>query len=206
MNFQATAGPLGLFIKNGAVTLDGDGNPATTDQARFAVNIKDRAGSGRYSLSELSTSQLDFSLTAGLKADLPVFFPTDSDRLNPNLTITVPSLGQLFQGNTSQVTVTAPNLAAVINNLSLGDSLGAATAGLDKLLEVLQNALDGKVFGISLPLIGHSLKDGAQFIQHIREDLIPSLQGNGARTIGLLQQAIFNSLGPPGLKVLVLNK
>src|SRR6185436_12042593 len=96
------------------------------------------------------------------KADLPVFFPTNSDPLNPHLAITIPSLSQLFQGNTSQVVVTAPDLAAVINSISLGDSLGATVAGLDKLLEVLQNALDGKVFGIDLPLIGDSLKDGAR--------------------------------------------
>src|SRR4029077_12643367 len=80
------------------------------------------------------------------------------------------------------------------------------TAGLDKLLEVLQGALDGKVFGISLPLIGSSLKDGAQFIQKIRDQLVPALEGNGARTIGILQQAIFNSLGPAGLNILLLNK
>jgi len=64
----------------------------------------------------------------------------------------------------------------IISNLNLGDSLGAMTAGLDKLLEVLQRALDGEVFGIELPLIGDSLKEGAQFLERIRQDLIPALQ------------------------------
>src|SRR6185503_5796631 len=57
-----------------------------------------------------------------------------------------------------------------------------------------------------LPLIGDSLKDGAQFIQHIREDLIPALESGQAQAVSLVQQALFNALGPPGLKLLVLNK
>ena len=207
MTFQAAAGPLGLFIKNGTVTLDADGLPGTAAPARFQLGLKPNLVNHRYGLSEIGTSQIDLSLQAGVKADLPVFFPTDSDRLNPNLSITIPSLSQLFQGNTSQVTVTAPDLAAALSSLSLGDSLGSAALGLDKLLEVLQNALNGEVFGIPLPLVGTSLKEGAQFVQKMREELIPLLQGGaGARTIGLIQQALFNALGPPGLRLLVLNK
>ncbi|HLO19184.1 MAG TPA: calcium-binding protein, partial [Sphingomicrobium sp.] len=205
MSFQATAGPLGLFVKNGTVTLDRDGNPGTADSARFALTLRPDASDHHYALSELSTGNLDLTLEAGLSADLPIFFPTKADPLSPNLSIVAPSLAELFEGDISHVTFTAPDLAAVIGSLSLDNQLGSLVGGLDLLLSVLQAALDGQVLGISLPLIGDSLKDGAQFLEQIRLKLNEALE-SGGNAIPLVQDAIFSALGSPDLNLLVLNK
>src|SRR2546430_12346277 len=55
--FQASLGPLGLFIKNGTAALqsrtDRDGNPATIDPAAFTVRLAPDPTDHRYRFSEL---------------------------------------------------------------------------------------------------------------------------------------------------------
>ena len=62
MNFTAAAGPLGISIKNGTVTLDADGDPVTTAPASFAVGFKTDAVDHRYYLSDLGFDAMDSEL------------------------------------------------------------------------------------------------------------------------------------------------
>src|SRR5262249_23068375 len=66
------------------------------------------------------------------------------------------------------------------------------------LLKTIQDALDAKVFGVSLPLVGTKLKQGAQFIQDIRDHVIAKLKALPDQTLEAVQQAIFDSIGPRG--------
>ena len=57
-------------------------------------------------------------------------------------------------------------------DLSLFDNVLLLVEGVDQFLGGLQDVLDGEVFGITLPLIGDSLSDGARFIEDLRTDFI----------------------------------
>jgi hypothetical protein len=209
MAFTAAAGPLGIFIKYGRVTLDQDGNPDTDERAVFRVGLEDAPSGNRYFLSDLSTSIVDVTLQGGVRVNLPVFFPTEDNRLQPDLAITIPDLAALFEGDVDQVDITAPDLAKAIEDLNLGLNLDSVLDGLDLLLGAIEGALDGEVFGVSLPLIGDSLQDAATFIQNFRKNVLAELRDllNDAPSqgIALVQKAIFNSIGPDGLDFLRLN-
>ena len=217
MNFTASAGPLGLFIKNGRAILNKDGDFDTNAPAQFTVGLQKAPTKNRYLLSDLIANLNDIvqvQLEGGVSVNLPIFFPTEDNQLDPNLVIRIPNLAQLLSGNVSQVEITAPDLAEAIQDLDFGDNLASIIDGLDLFLQTLQDALDGEVFGVSLPLIGDSLKDAATFIEDFRDDVLAELRdlvgtstakANPPGAIVEIQKALFNSLGPGGLDLLVLN-
>lgn len=74
-------GPLGLFIVDGRITLDGDGDASTAAPAKAAVSLKE-VTDGMYSvedLSKLEDSDFDVEFEAGASLVLPLYFPTESD-------------------------------------------------------------------------------------------------------------------------------
>src|SRR5262249_51241112 len=133
LNFTASVGPLGLFIKNGSVNLDGDGNPATNDSAQFNVTIKDDNGDGRHYFDELDTGDVNMTLSGQAHASLPLFFPTQTSALNPPLAIAITDLSHI----STTTTVTTPNLDVQFNASDLLSNVGAMLDGLDLLLQKL---------------------------------------------------------------------
>ena len=199
LNFTASVGPLGLFIKGGSVNLDGDGNPNTPDSATFTVGITDDNHDGRHYFDELGTDDVHMALVGQAHATLPLFFPTSTQSIG-NLSLAITDLSNI-SGTTS---VTTPNLDAQFNAVDLLSNVGAMVDGLDQLLGTLQNGLDGQVFGRKLPLLGDHLKDGARFIDDIRTKGIEPLKNTLADKppADALKNALFTALGPSGLGVL----
>ena len=206
LNFSAAVGPLGIFVKNGSVVLDKDGNGPLTDPAAFTIALTPDPGDHRYLLTELNTGIVNATLTGGVDITLPLFWPTDSDPLGGaspanNLHITIGSLSNIA-GTTS---ITTPDIASAFGSVDLSNQLGVIIDGLDLLLKTIQDALDAKVFDVSLPLVGTKLQQGAQFIQDIRDHVIAKLKALPNQTRELVQQAIFDSLGPGGMNILTLD-
>ncbi|MBI4325898.1 MAG: LEPR-XLL domain-containing protein, partial [Chloroflexi bacterium] len=159
------------------------------------------AGDGRYYLADLDTTLVDLALDGAVEVKLPIFFPTNQTKLEPDLSVTIPDLAALFRGDVGQVTITPPDLASTINSLSVTDQLGVIVDGLDKLLATLQAGLENEVFGRNLPLVGGKLKDAARFIAGFRDTVLAKVRGvtSGAA----VRQALFDAFGPAGLNVLV---
>src|SRR6185503_15124197 len=134
---------------------------------------------------ELSTSLVNINLKGAISVDLPVFCPTQNDALDP-LRINIPDLGYLVgvlinpgsavPGKDPVVFASAPDLAKCIADVSIPDNLSGLIDGLDLMLQVLQQALSGEVFGVDLPLVGDHLKDGAKFIEDFRDDVLARLR------------------------------
>ncbi len=201
LNFSAGVGPLGLFVRNGSVTVDRDGNPATDDPATVVVSLAP-GPDGRYLLSQLSRDIAGVNLDGVADLALPLFFPTETTPLggpgNNNLRLIVGNLADI-PGTTQVVTPDFANAFAAVN---LVDNLGLVIDGLDRLLAVVQDGLGSRVFR-GLPLVGANLRDTARFIQDFRTDTVAHLRalfaGAADRTAPLVQRALFEALGPgPG--------
>jgi Ca2+-binding RTX toxin-like protein len=199
LNFTASVGPLGLFIKGGTVNLDGDGNPNTNDSAVFTAGITNDNGDGRHYFDELGTDDVHMTLTGQAHATLPLFFPTSTSSIG-NLSIAITDLSHI----STTTTVTTPNLDAQFNAADLLSNVGAMVDGLDLLLSKLQGGMDSQVLNRSLPLLGSHLKDGARFIDDIRTEAIEPLKASLADKppADALKSALFTALGPSGLGLL----
>jgi len=114
INIEASLGSVfGIFIKNGRVTLDRDGDPNTgppTDRgAEFILALKKRS-SGRYYFDEnwFNLDNIDLRLEGGVSAQLPIYAPFESTPLSGSadnngdgypdnyLVIEIPDLVTLF--------------------------------------------------------------------------------------------------------------
>lgn len=119
LNFRASLGAVGAFIKNGTATLDRDGDPATTgpgQDAEFAVKLEDVNHDGRHYLRGGETffdgHNIDFNLNVGASAVLPVYAPIEAIPLGStgdgnldgfpdnDLVVVIPSLPGLFVPST----------------------------------------------------------------------------------------------------------
>jgi Ca2+-binding RTX toxin-like protein len=91
-----------------------------------------------------------------------------------------------------------------------GDNLGNIITGLDALLDTLQAAINNRVYGNKLPLLGDKLKNsaesGVQFISNFEDDILKKLHEKldtaVTKTPELIKQALAEALGPSGLKLL----
>lgn len=200
LNFSASVGPLGLFIKNGSVNLDGDGNPATNDSATFNVGIINDNGDGRHYFDELDTSDVSMTLVGQAHASLPIFFPTQTSPLNPPLAIAITDLSHI----STTTTVTTPNLDVQFNSADLLSNVGAVLDGLDLLLGKVGDGVASQVLNHKLPLVGGNLKDAIKFIDNIRTNGIEPLKAQlgDKPSADALKNALFTALGPSGLGVL----
>jgi len=226
IEFTASVGPLGVFVKDGTVTVDRDGDPNTTgdgEDAEFAITINDPDGDGRHYLRDgLSfVSDLGIELEAGASAELPLCFPTESLPVGSNrddngdghpdneLVIDIPSLPDLFDGVGVPVRITTPDLAGLLLNFNVCDLVSNASIlldGLDALLGMLQDGLQSDVLSRNLPLVGDDLAKAGDFIEQFREGLLADIRAkleSVGDPIDLVKQAFWNVLGKPGLNLLV---
>ena len=123
LEFEASLGSVvGIFIRDGSVTLDADGDPDTQGKAELSLGFKDNNGDGRHYFSEtlFAGESFGFTARAGLTANLPIFAPveglalgTDADTNNDgypdnHLVVDIPDLIRLFlpdQANTPAATI-----------------------------------------------------------------------------------------------------
>ncbi len=187
LDFDAAVGPLGLFIRDGVVSLGNGLGPAA-----FAVGFKPVAGDKYYS-NQWTTSILNTTLTGQASATLPVYFPTESNYAGD----IVLNVGNLANIGTS-TTLTAPNLAAEIGSIDLFSDLGSLIDGIDLVLAGIEDAMDGEIWGINLPIVGDNLKDAANFISDLRTQIVPRLEAafaGGDKSATMVKNALFDVLG-----------
>lgn len=203
IEFTAAIGPLGVFITQGSFLIDGDGNPATTtDAAALSVGLTDNnpgTTDGKIYLSDLDVAtHTGIELTGQLNTVLPVYFPTQSSYLG-DVELSITDLGDAE--NTT--TFDAPDLQTTFDSFDLLNNLGAVLDGIDFLLAGVRDVLGSDVFNTKLPLIGDSLGEAATFIEDIRTGTLADLRAEfgalGNDTVLMLQNAIFDALGPDGL-------
>jgi Ca2+-binding RTX toxin-like protein len=213
VNFVASLGPFGLFITGGNAVFNEDGDPNSTNPAYFRLSAFDDPDDiPNGDKIELTGIDIQAELAAGIGAILPCYFPTASNFIG-NLDFDV-SL-DLDIGDPEIVDVTA-NLKSTpdftnlpdLDDFNLIESLLLVVEGLDLVLAILENVLSGEFGKIDVPLIGDSLSDAADFIENVRGKVIPKLrdfiENAPTKAIELVQKAIFNALGPPGLGLLKL--
>ncbi|HEY9171448.1 MAG TPA: Calx-beta domain-containing protein [Verrucomicrobiae bacterium] len=126
ISLQASLGSVaGIFIKNGTVTLDRDGDPETgatqNDRgAQFRLGLKDNNGDGRHYFDEswFDSNSIDLTLEGGVSARLPVFAPFETTALGGSadnngdgypdnyLVVEIPDLVRLFLSEAVSTTAT----------------------------------------------------------------------------------------------------
>ncbi len=206
LNLTAAAGPLGVKIENGSLSLT---NRTGTGPARIAVSLNDNDQNGRHYLQEflgggaqagLDISDLQIDVDGRASATLPVSFPglpVPQQTLTVSLTdLNVPSSLEVTGGDAFE---------AAYDTLSGDFDLLAMVGGWEGAFDLLIDAMNGQLFGLDLPLIGDSLRAEARFLQEIRAAVSDNLQGNassGQNGFGDVQQAIFDALGPGGIGLL----
>lgn len=92
INLEASLGGVfGIFIKNGKLTLDQDGDPATNANsptpdrgATFRLGLKNNNGDGRHYFDEsgFNSSSIDLRLEGGGSAQLPIYAPFEGTALS----------------------------------------------------------------------------------------------------------------------------
>src|SRR4029077_2883555 len=118
LNFQASIGPLGIYIVKGSALLNRDGNAATTDPATFTVGLAPKPGGYHFSdLSNLS-GIVNVGLVGAANLSLPLFFPTPTyplggDATKNTLTIAIGDLSNIA----STTTVQTPDISDLFGSL-----------------------------------------------------------------------------------------
>ena len=205
LDFTAQVGPFGFYVVDGSAELS----------AFFAVILADEAnGDGRTYFDDEFDVESDYGGSA--TASLPLFFPDEStpvDDVDNVLTIGIPDLLAFlgedsgdgdFDGEPGSVTISTPDLTAfptptLIGMLSNPEFL---IDGLDAVLLSVQDALDGEILGVELPLIGDGLAPAGQFIADFRDDVLGylslKLRQGGLNPVTLVQETLYNIFAGEG--------
>ena len=222
LEFTAALGPLGLFVLDGSIALNLDGAGTTPDPASFSVKFHDGNGDGRHYFSESLLNDLRTDLTGAAEVRLPLYFPTrsnpligidsnldkvpdlpsdlDSDGiLDHHLVLRVASLSDPI-GTLSLIGPKAEDFRAVFGNIDLMANLNAMTQSWTGIMDLLDQVLGGRVFGINLPLIGDQLKGAQRFVRELRQKVLDNFLylGDSPHT-DEIQRAIFDAVGPGGI-------
>ena len=210
VTFTGAIGPFGVFISDGGAVINADGVLGHTTPASFTVRLPDGANNdNRLTLGEIIDFQALFdevandagnllTLNFGVGAVLPVSFPTASSFIG-NLEFTA-SLDNAF--DLTDVTydlVSLPDFSQIsLEDLGLLDTLNLFLAGADTVLGVLGDLIGGKILGIpaltNLPLVGDSLGKATQFMDDLRNEVIPRITAAIAEATDIVAQ-IFIDVG-----------
>lgn len=218
LQFTAGLGPFNVFVIDGSASLT----------AGVGVRLLDPDGDQRLALIAFGGSGVssdlgrlgDFvnsgsiTVTGAASVNLPLFVGTEDNPLpigDPNeLIVSIPSLPAFIANPGSGINFTLPDLSLFTSPPSLFLMLSdpaMVIGGLDRLLGSLQDALNGDIFGIELPLVGNLLANNpaANIIEDFREDFLqPLAQTLRQNNVGLdalvdlIQQTILNVFGPTG--------
>ncbi|MGC9450585.1 MAG: hypothetical protein ACP5I4_03990 [Oceanipulchritudo sp.] len=209
--FNAAIGPVGVFIKDGNISVDIDFqldngstfDPTSTEKVEIS-SLADVAD-----LFDGDAGDFSASLTGTIEATLPVYFPTDSEFFG-DIKLRIKDANKLVldsSGNLKIPDLTDPNVLSYPDfsqiDLSSIDPFGSISLMLDSLdffLIGLQNIMDGEIFGLELPLIGDQLASVSGFIDTLRKDILTPIRQfvEQAPQMGqeLIQKLLFSLLGP----------
>ena len=183
LNVQVSLGSvLGIFIVNGSLTIDGDGNPATNASstpadkgAEFRLGFRHDSVDGRYYFDEdwFNSANLDLHLRGGVSATLPIFAPLQSTALggtgdtNPHdgypdnvLHIEIPDLVRLFLSEVVSTSASGANAVGADATILFGgvnnDLQLHSTSRTDYSIKFL-NALSGNVANATFDVPSNTL-------------------------------------------------
>jgi hypothetical protein len=91
------------------------------------------------------------------------------------------------------------------NGSYTGTNLDEALTGLNSLLSTLDSAVNARIYGSSLPLLGTQLQNfgSAQLFSNLSSSIQSALAQFGTSTSSAIKQALLNALGPDGQNILL---
>ena len=217
MAFRVGLGPLGLSIIDGEASIAG----AIASTWNASAGIFDSRHKTQLQAGSFGSvlGALDATLTAPVNVTLPVYFPTESHfvgdiTLSGNLTDIANGLylktdSSAAPANTIVLDVSdvLVDLTSSFSNLSLLDQILFIVDGVDLVLGGVQDALDGEILGVDLPLIGDKLADGAHFIGDLRSGFLHDFRDQVEKLANPddngIKDILYNLLGPAGLGLLL---
>ena len=177
-------GPLGLYIVDGSITLDSDGDASTSDPALLSVGLVPTADDRYSDVTALDESDFEFTFEAGASIVLPLYFPTEAEPVGgstlDNANALVASIGNirgLFNSEDPQITLSAPDINSLIDDFDpVDEGVRALAEGLDALLQKIEALLREQVLNRNLPMAGERLEAAADFLKDVREQALPILR------------------------------
>jgi hypothetical protein len=212
---ELDAGSIGKVLGIGA-QLNGSVNGAG---ALLLASLTVQFANPTMTLATLSTNSLTQLATLTPVAQLGLSIPLSVSLGGQSVSALLPSgapptfsvTDNLLSGNAPTVQLqNASQFQHVLSTALLFDLVRDPSAlldGIDSTLGTLQGALNDQFLDQNLPLVGTHLQDGAQFIQTFRTGLLAELRqvvgqaDNGL--FGLVQQGLYQALGPANLNLLV---
>ncbi|MEQ1825056.1 MAG: SUMF1/EgtB/PvdO family nonheme iron enzyme, partial [Pirellula sp.] len=210
--FSASVLSFGVAIGNtttkGYVAIDGDGVAEATynpnDKVSYGVTLTDtRDGNadGRVYFSNLSAADLhEAPLTGQFHVNLPMFKKSDGSSIGAvdwNFSITNPTFPFGWDGvpgiNAS------PDFSSLLTGLNLSQELDGFAGGLGDFFAILDTAIENQALLAKIPLIGDALRDAVRFVGDVRDKISDNLQIFGSNSTIIVQQKIYEALGPGGL-------
>ena len=201
LSFDATVLVFSLLVRNGTANIMGN----------WSVDVVDDPIDHRYELfNEFSTSMISSSLTGTANANLPVFFNTVGNPLDPNVPAIVLDIDDLAAvlsnpGSILQPPILVmPDFEALVNQLvgNLQDNLDGLVGSWDGIFTLIEDLVDGNVFGVPVPLVGDQLAQAASFITDLRNEVTAAIDGLGGQGVQPLLAAFLDVLGPANLNLL----
>jgi Ca2+-binding RTX toxin-like protein len=164
LSFNAALGPVGVFITDGAASLN------------LAASLSSTTASERILLNSSALSSFTAEISGSADATLPVYFPTQSSYIGDiSLIASFSATGNT--GLTTNVNVSVPTDFEIdFDSFSIFDNLALLIDATDLFLSGVQDALDGQIMGFELPLAGDKLGDAVQFIEDFRSGFIKDLR------------------------------
>ncbi|MCB1064158.1 MAG: LEPR-XLL domain-containing protein, partial [Verrucomicrobiae bacterium] len=209
LNLTAYVGPLEVTVQDGYVRfdIDGDGalNDVTVPAQRAIFSLSLASNGGRYTISQLASLSLVAAIQGGLKVDLPMFLQGlplgDANLGTHRFIVEIADLSTFLPvPQAESIYVRAPDFASYANNFNFDSDLEAIVFWLTQALDLIADVLDGEAWGIQLPFIGEKLKDQADFVRKIRNEINDFLTGH-TQTAALIAARIYELLGPDGLDI-----
>src|SRR6185295_7445368 len=175
IDIEASLGAVfGIFIKDGTLTLDADGDPNTDagdgDQgAKFRLGLKNNNGDNRHYFDEtfFDSDNIDLRLEGGVSAQLPIFAPTESTPLSGDsdangdgypdnyLVVEIPDLMRLFISEA--VSTEAVGLTKLVKFAGLNNDLNIVSNLYTNYDIVFLDTLNGNLANASFNVATNTL-------------------------------------------------
>jgi Ca2+-binding RTX toxin-like protein len=204
--FDALFGSMTVSVVNGYLYLDADGDPGTADPATYTVDlIGDQSIPSAFVNSSVT---VDGQLQVSLPLEFPEsVVPSPEPLTDPMIHLSITDVGDPAGTTTLTTNLDGtdwPRLSDLLGGLSLLEDLDGFKLGFDELFMKLDDLLDKAVFGQELPVVGTQLTEAADFIDRMRRAVSDTLVlRSGNLTPDIVQQTLFDALGPGGLGWLV---
>ncbi|WP_283806368.1 LEPR-XLL domain-containing protein [Bradyrhizobium sp. cf659] len=215
MAFKAALGPLSLSVIGGSASIAG------TVNASFAAGHFTNGRSLVQDLADLQSllGDIDVDFSAPVSATLPIYFPTET-HLVGDITLTG-DLQDLANGLFLKTDAAAApadtivlDVSDVLNdltdgfqNLSLLDQIMFIVDGVDVALGGVQDAMDGEMFGFTLPIIGDKLGRAADVVGDFRTGFLNDFRAEVEKLADPSENGIkdilFKLLGDSGFLIAV---